>query len=200
VIGILLSLVVTSEIAAGDHLARAKAAIEAAQYDVAADELEIVVQSPDATEDQRFEANILGGVANKILGRDVEARQHFRYVLLSQPYYELHPSTPSDVVAFFNDVRREVRAELAQRPAHPMEAAPVSAEPGIAPVVLLIGGATLLVVGGATAAITEVQLGTARPLEERDNLLSIGRVGLAGAAIGAAATAGAGAWLVWSDE
>jgi hypothetical protein len=91
VIVFFLLLAVATPITPGERLDRATGALEALEFAQAADEAGFVISDPAATEQQRIDANLIAGTANRVVGRDVEARLNFRYVLNTRP--EFCPAT-----------------------------------------------------------------------------------------------------------
>lgn len=94
----------------GAHLERAQAFENDLEYERAADELLIVITSPDATEEQLIEANLLAGIVKRVLGNNTEARLHFLYVLKRRPETTLDSSRSPKIRTFFDLVREEVGA------------------------------------------------------------------------------------------
>ncbi len=188
----------------GEHLAHANALMEALEYDQAADELIEVVSDPTASADERLQANVLAGVANRIRGHEAEARLNFRYVLLEKPDFTLPPTTSPKVSGFLELVRQELRAEqAAAAPAAPPPApVPAPAPPPPAPsgidasVVLMGVGAAAAVGSAGVAAWAELALDTPQPIAQREPLLTAGRAGLVGAGVGVAVAAAGG--LLWA--
>jgi hypothetical protein len=191
-----------------ERISRARAALDALEYEQAATELMLVVGDSEATEEQRFEANVLAGSANRVLGRDMEARLNFRYVLLRDRAFQLPPDTPPKVSSFFELVRGEVEGERPSSEAGTAAASEPSAlvvteapGPPMLPLALLGAGGALVVLGAGAALMAEVALAepTARPLAEVDRFQLAGRVGLAAVAIGAVAASGGGALLALGE-
>jgi hypothetical protein len=197
----------SDDASAAARIAKGNAALEALEFDEAADILMQVVVDPNATDDERFEANLLAGTAHRILGHDDEARLCFRYVILKRPAFRMNPAKSPKVVQFFDLVRQEVEAENAahagmnqERPTStnpPVVAA--DAESGsVLPAVLVGGGALTLVAGAALVAFAEVSLGEPHTAEAQESLVWTGRGGLIVASAGAIAAAGGVA--LWGAE
>lgn len=91
------------------RLANAQAELEELEYEQAAYELSVALSDPRMTDDQRFRANLMAGIANRIIGRDVDARLNFLYVLRRDPDVKLPASAPPKIRTFFDLVREEVR-------------------------------------------------------------------------------------------
>lgn len=81
------------------------------EYEAAAEDLMRAAAAADATDEQRLQAHLLAGIANRILGRDVDARLNFRSVLLAAPQTRLPEGTSPKVLSFFETVRQEVELE-----------------------------------------------------------------------------------------
>ncbi len=99
------------------QLAAGQAAFEALEYEAAAFEFMSVMIDPVATEEQRLQAHLGAGIANRVLGKDTDARLNFLYVLKRRPTYTLPPETPPKVQFLFEAVRQEVVGEAAPKPA-----------------------------------------------------------------------------------
>lgn len=121
-----------------EHLDRANALENDLEYERAADELLAVITSPDATEEQLIEANLLAGIVKRVLGNNTEARLHFLYVLKRRPETTLEKGRSPKIRSFFNLVREEVGVAGAvdAQPLMPPEAVgqpPPDDAPDIAP-------------------------------------------------------------------
>ena len=90
-------------------LASAQAAAAALDLDIARDLLLDVVTDPAATPEQQRRAHLLAGEVDRILGKDVDARMHFMWVLQRDPDTQLPPDKPPKISAFFELVRAEVK-------------------------------------------------------------------------------------------
>lgn len=131
------------------HIDRGKELIDKLEYEAAVDELVIAADSPDASPEQRVEANLYAGIANRVLGKDVDAKLNFVFVLKNDPTARLPEGTAPKINNFFELVRQEV--ELTRvRPAPPPAPVP---EEGLG-VLVWLGGAVLGVgtVGAVLAA------------------------------------------------
>lgn len=187
----------------GDLLAASEAAMAALEYELAADQAMLAATAPGASDEEKVRANVLAGVAHRILGRDLEARINFRYVLLRAPGTRLAPDTPPKVALFFESVRQEVEAERAAQASATAPEPPHPASAPAAPSGLLIAGAVtggagaLLLLGGAGGlALAETSLADpAKPSGERTSLRTLGQLSVA---VGGAGVllAGAGAVLL----
>lgn len=100
-------------LSAAELLARGEAALADLEYEAAAEELMRAASAPDATAELRLQAHLKAGIANRILGRDVDARLNFRSVLLAAPETRLPEGTTPKVLSFFESVRQEVELEHA---------------------------------------------------------------------------------------
>ncbi len=94
-------------------LDEARAACRALDYDICAERALDVVADKRATDAQRFVAHGLAGEANRVMGKDVEARLSFRWILMRDPDAQLPPDTSPKIMTFFELVRGEVHDELA---------------------------------------------------------------------------------------
>lgn len=97
-----------------ERIARGLYLLESQEYEAASDELMIASSDPRATIDERVEANLHAGIANRILGRDVEARLNFTFVLKHAPDTKLPEDTSPKIQTFFDLVQQEI--ELSSRP------------------------------------------------------------------------------------
>ncbi|MBI1946010.1 MAG: hypothetical protein HYS27_09955 [Deltaproteobacteria bacterium] len=187
---------VAAPVTPAQHLARGEAAMAALDYEIAADELMRAATAPEASDDEKLRANLLAGIAHRILGRDLEARINFRYVLLRAPETTLDADAPPKVALFFASVRQEVEAErAAQAPALPRpEALPAPVPPAqqdgpstavVAGAVVAGAGAVVLVGGAGGLAYAESALADpTRPGAERGALRAVGQVSAVGAGAG----------------
>ena len=89
--------------------ARALAAEADFNYDRAVDLWVEIIARDDVTEAQRMEANLHAGKLTRALGRDMEARIHFLYVLRRDPEYRLPKDVSPKIRNFYELVRQEVR-------------------------------------------------------------------------------------------
>ena len=103
--------------AVADRIARGRAAMENLEFETAAEELTIAAIDSGASDDERIEANLYAGIANRILGNDVEAKLNFVYVLKNQPNVQLPDSTTPKVRNFFELIRQEVELTRVRAPA-----------------------------------------------------------------------------------
>ena len=110
-----------------EHIDAGEASLENLEYGEATQELMLALSDPRATEAELLRANLLAGIANRVLERNVEARLNFHYVLSRAPQTQLPPNTSPKIASFFQLVRREVEAG---KPAAPVE---VSTPPEPAP-------------------------------------------------------------------
>jgi len=90
------------------HLTAGRDAYEALEYEAASFEFMSVTIDPAATEDQRLQAHLGAGMANRIIGRDTDARLNFLYVLKRRPDHALPADAPPKVLFLFEAVRQEV--------------------------------------------------------------------------------------------
>jgi hypothetical protein len=130
---LLAALLLAAPEPAAELLARGESLLEDLEYDLAAEELMRAAAARDATPAQRTRAHLLAGIANRIAGRDVDARLSFRNVLLAAPDTELPENTSPKVRAFFEAVRQEVAAERAAEVAGGSGSSPAAAPGGLPP-------------------------------------------------------------------
>jgi hypothetical protein len=206
-----------AEPTAAELLARGQASFEQLEYEQAAEDLMRAAGSPDATDDVRLRAHMLAGIANRIVGRDVDAQLNFRYVLRADPEARLPDGTSPKVSSFFEVIRGEVKAENARdartRPAEPAGSAsaaapPVAPAPGaapsapaedggsVAPMAVLAGGAALALIGTAGVLGAEAFLRDPTQGEGARRGVQVAGMTSTVAIIAGVVTAGAGgAWL-----
>jgi hypothetical protein len=180
----LLCLAATLLMSAADpaaDLQRAQRAVDSLEFEEAVVLAEQAAHAPGATRRQRVEAHLLAGIANRVIGKDVDAKLHFERALQLDPAARVPDDAPPKISAFFKLVREEMearRAELAPpAPAAPATSAPPG--PSTAPPPL------------AAASATEA------PVEgDADDGSGLALWGAAGAGVLVAAAAGAAALLV----
>lgn len=201
---LLLALVLSAALSPAEHLQRGEQALAALEYEAAAYELMLAATDPAATDAQKVRANLLAGVAHRVLGRDLDARMNFRYVLLRAPDTRLEEDPSPKVQLFFESVRQEVQAERAAQavaappapPASPPAAPPMPPGPGAAAIAgAVVGGLGLVAFlgGGGGLAFAEVSLADpTRPGVERSGLRSLGMWSALGAGAGALLAIGGG--------
>lgn len=114
---------------AAERLAKAEAAMAGLDYEAAAVELEVLLGDASLTEDEQIRANLLAGMANRVIGRDVDARMHFSFVLSRRPDAELPPDASPKLRTFFELIRSEQLRLPVPRPTVDTHPAPV-ARPG----------------------------------------------------------------------
>ncbi len=186
------------------HIERGKAALENLEYQTAADELMIAASDKGATKAQRFEANLYAGMANVVIGHDVQARLNFLHVLQREPDHQLPPDTPPKILSFFELVRDEVKFTTGA--AHPPDpVAPAKTPAGGVPWMLWAGGGALVL--GALAAtavlgqalLVEQLLSTpSSPGDVRAGLVLWGRANtVAGPVVVVVSLAAGAGLLVW---
>lgn len=73
----------------------------------------LAATDPAATDDEKLRAHLLAGIAHRVLGKDLDARVSFRYVLLHAPATTLPADSPPKVALFFESIRQELEAERA---------------------------------------------------------------------------------------
>lgn len=189
----------TAPLTPAQRLARGETALDSLDYEIAAEQAMLAAIDARATDAEKVRANLLAGIAHRILGRDLEARINFRYVLLRAPETRLDAASPPKVALFFESVRQEMEAErAAQRPepAHlDGKLAPASpaapSDEGAGPVVVagaVVAGAGALALLGGAGGLTFAETALAdptRPGAERSSLRVVGQVSAVGAAAGA---------------
>ena len=122
----LLLMLQGSDPTAGELIARGEKLFADLEYDAAAAELMRAAAAPDASAAQRVHAHLLAGVANRVAGRDAEARLNFRNVLFAAPSPRLPEGTSPKVGSFFEAVRQEVDAERAAGKTKSVRVAPLA--------------------------------------------------------------------------
>jgi hypothetical protein len=192
-----------SPMTASQRLDHAQAMIDALDYAEAADEAGFVISDPSASQAERLKANIIAGSANRIIGRDTDARLNFRYVLATDPAFSLPPSTPPKVLNYFELVRQELRSEQRQReverPTKPSSSVVVGEDaPSMVPIIMAGAGLAIALGGAGVATWAELAVQQPKPFVEREPDLLVGRVGLATAALGVVILAVGGGWAVLS--
>ena len=113
----------TASDSAQDRIDRGKAALENLDYDAAADEFTFAAVHKDATLEERVQANLYAGIAHRILGRDVDAKLNFVFVLKQAPETQLPPGTQPKISNFYDLIRLEIA------PNKPATSTPVAPEP-----------------------------------------------------------------------
>jgi hypothetical protein len=189
-----------------ERIARGETALEQLEYETAALELMLAATDPNATDAEKLRANLLAGVAHRVLGRDLEARINFRYVLLRAPDTKLEGDTSPKVTLFYESVRQEIEAERINRaaPEPAAQRTPPAAEeksfPVVGAVVTGVGVVTLL--GSATSlAFAETALGDpARLADERAALQSVGQWSTGAMALGAVVAVVGGALIALGGD
>ena len=137
-----------------ERIARARQALDNLEYESAALELTLAASDPRATDTERVEANLLAGVAERVLGRDTDARLHFLYVLRRAPDTRLPDDVGPKILAFFELVREEVRGDSAPAAApHGETPAPATTLAATPPAGGGLAAAPVLVSGGVLAAV-----------------------------------------------
>lgn len=217
-----------NEVSVGERIARGKAAMDALEYETAAEELTIAAIDENANEEERIEANLYAGMAHRILNRDVDAKLNFVYVLKHRPQTRLPAGTSPKIRNFFELIRQEVeltRPRPDDRPAKATTVAPTStdktkggsptAKPSATATEPMEGGSTLplfggvvaaagaglLLIGAAGAAGAEFSLGLTEVSSTNKELAYVGFYGaLATAAVGAVAIGVGGALFLVTPE
>lgn len=201
-----LLLALAAALSPAQHLQRGEAALSALEYETAAYELMLAATDPAATDAQKLRANLLAGIAHRVLGRDLDARLNFRYLLLRAPDTRLVEDPSPKVQLFFESVRQEVEAERASRepaptppPAASSPAAPAAPPPSTSVVAgAVVGGlgVVALLGGGGALAFAETSLADpARPGAERTELRTLGMWSAAAAGTGLVLAAAGGVLL-----
>ena len=96
---------------------KAQVAFDDMEYTMASTILMTIITSPTATEVQRRQAHLLNGRVLRIMGKDVEARLSFIYVLKHDPSIALPDDAAPKVKSFYELVRQEVLATTAAQQA-----------------------------------------------------------------------------------
>src|SRR5207249_2768651 len=154
-----------------------------------------------ATDEQRIHAHLLAGIANRVAGKDLDARTNFRYVLLKHPDWQLAEDTPPKVALFFEGIRQEIAAErdqakpdtaspfVANGPVWPQSPRPAeqpsSLDAGVvAAGTLTAAGVIAVVVGACGLVFAETSLADpSRPGDERTSLRALGQWSTGGAVL-----------------
>ncbi len=186
-----------------ERIDRAQAALAALEYNEAADDLLLVLADPAATDAQKLRANMIAGIANRVIGRDVDARINFRSVLEHDRDARLPDGTAPKVAAFFEMVRQELEADRAAVPAAPpTPSAPPAADKAAAiPFAGLTAGAGVVAVAAGVSGVVAAELTAADPTAlgaDREAAIEGGRVFVALTAVGVAAAAVGGVWWALS--
>lgn len=204
-------------------LERAQSAAAALELDVARDVLLDVVTDARATEDELRRAHLLAGEVDRILGKDVDARMHFMWVLQRDPEARLPPDKPPKITAFFELVRGEVKGATSRtKPAPPgpdaisptststtssttsststsptSASSPSPAGPGISLPMIVAGvGAAGVLAGVAMAGAGEVGFANSNaPWDQRGGAQALALTGY-GVAVSSLAVAGVGVFLM----
>ena len=98
-------------------LAEAQRLFDALEYEQAIEPCEKLLQSDEATIEQRLDAYVLQGSALAIVGRGVEAETAFRYLLRGRPDFDMGKDTPPKILAVFRKVQVEenaIRTQMAE--------------------------------------------------------------------------------------
>jgi hypothetical protein len=193
-----------------EHIERGQKLLDELEYELAADEFARAAVDPGASDAERIQANLLAGIAHRVIGHDVEARTNFRYVLMRKPDWQIADDAPPKVKLFFESVRQELQAERdvipssSAAPAKPaavedargiaeQDARPPSVMSGVAVAAGLIGAIGLVAgIGGVVFAEAALSDPT-KPRDERATLRSVGQwstaVAVVGTVVGGAGTA-----------
>lgn len=91
-----------------ERIERGKVALDQLEYESAAEEMTIVAVSKDATLEEQVEANLYAGIAHRVLGRDVDAKLNFVFVLTHAPETKLPANTTPKIQNFYDLIRLEV--------------------------------------------------------------------------------------------
>lgn len=162
------------------------ASMDDLEYQVAADTLTAALAG-DLTDDERMKANLLAGIAQRIIGNDTAARMHFLWVLHRDPNAQLPARAETQspkLTTFFELVRAEVVAATPEPVVAPPPVPEAESPPWVA--VGVSGVSVLALVAGAAVALAADQaLVDPAPLDERRTIQNVGRVGLVGAGVGA---------------
>jgi hypothetical protein len=192
---------------AEQHLGKGQQLLADLDYEAAAYELMLAATDPAADDATRLQANLLAGIAHRVIGKDTDARLNFRYVLLRAPQTQLPPDTGPKVALYFESVRQEIDAERATTPA-PASApapAPAPAPPPAAPALtivavtaLALGGAAVVAGSGGVLFAESSLADPDRDGSERSALKSVGQLSTGGAVVGVVVAVVGGALLAVS--
>jgi hypothetical protein len=171
-------------------LERARASYEELRYDEASALLEAALDGGELDALQRREALLLAGIVEVIRGEDERASARFRELLEEAPDVTLPSGLSPKITRVFDEVRRRLEAERAQR--EPRDPAPTNAADGDAPQDLVAASAQ------PAEAASPSSAGAVSEAED-DGLSSIALGVAAGAAVAAAVVvASAGALLFFA--
>lgn len=99
------------ERAAQQHIDAALKAAAELEYELALSELELGLATEGISEGQRLQAHYRAGVVCRIIGKDVDARNHFMWVLRREPSITVPDDTPPKIRLFFEAAREDALAE-----------------------------------------------------------------------------------------
>lgn len=187
---------------AAERIARGKEALQNLEYEAAAEELTIVAVQKEATTEERVEANLYAGIAHRVLGRDVDAKLNFVYVLTHAPQTELPAGTPPKIQNFYDLIRFELEQNRRVSPppvASAADVTPVVPQKGLGafPLTTLAiaasAGGVALLSGAVALGADAVMAAPDAAGEVKEAAVFIGVPSLAISALGAVVAVGVGA-------
>jgi len=101
-------------ISAGEILVRAEQECAELDYELCAESAMAVAVDDTATVEERTRARFIAGSAQRVMGKDVDARLTFRALLLEEPDFTPPADTPAKISQFFALVQTEVADERAR--------------------------------------------------------------------------------------
>lgn len=169
-----------------------------------------VIADPQVSDAQLLRAHLLAGEVDRILGRDVDARMHFFWVLSRDPRARLPEGRPPKVTTFFELVRAEVlasrRNEEPAAPGPPPSPAVQSTESrdgrgsSIVPAIVSIGAGAVAAMAVIPAALAEVRFASPElRIDERESTRALGVIAWSVVGVSSVAAAAAGAWWVLGE-
>lgn len=111
-------------VAASEILSRAEQECAELDYELCAESAMTVAVDETATVDERTRARFIAGSAQRVMGKDVDARLTFRALLLEAPDFAPPADTPAKISQFFALVQTEVADERARASMPAPEAPP----------------------------------------------------------------------------
>ncbi len=127
------------------------------EYESAVLEYSLVLESSDATEDQKQQARLHAAIANRIMRNDVDARVLLLAYFAREPNGTLPPGQyPPKVTTFFELIREEAQRSAPPAPPPP---APVWSLPMVMGSAVVGAAGLALIVGGVATEATLYQTG-----------------------------------------
>lgn len=136
----------------GETLRRAERECAELEYELCAESAMAVAVDDAATVEERTRARFIAGSAQRVMGKDVDARLTFRALLLEAPEFTPPVETPAKVSQFFILVQTEVADERARSTAN------ANAPPVTSLVVESVPTGASVTVDGAVRGTTPLRL------------------------------------------